>query len=122
MSNNANWFNRLALFLAGVLGAGGVAAAAGASHADDDRILGALSLIGLSHAAVFVAFGLSSITAPLLRSGALIVGIGVCLFSADLSARYFFGQALFPMSAPFGGGTIIVGWLVIAIAGLAGRR
>jgi uncharacterized membrane protein YgdD (TMEM256/DUF423 family) len=122
MTNNANWFSRLTIFLAGLLGAGGVAAAAGASHAGDARILGALALIALSHAPALLAFGLASVKGGLLRSGAIIIGVGACLFSGDLAARHFLGGGLFPMSAPFGGTAIIAGWLIVAIAGLAGRR
>ena len=115
-------FTRLALFLAGVLGAGGVAAAAAASHADDERIFGAIALIALVHAAVLLAFGLSSVTGLLLRTGALVIGAGACLFSADLAARHFLGQGLFPMSAPFGGTAIIGGWVLVALAGAIGQR
>lgn len=120
--SNSGKFNRLALFLAGVLGAGGVAAAAAASHAGDERVFGAIALIALVHAAVLLAFGLSSDTGVLLRSGALAIGTGACLFSADLAARHFLGRGLFPMSAPFGGTAIIAGWVLVALAGAIGRR
>lgn len=120
--SNTEKFNRLALFLAGLLGAGGVAAAAGASHAGDERVVGAIALIALVHAAVLLAFGLSSVTGVLLRAGAITIGAGACLFSADLAARHFLGRGLFPMSAPFGGTAIIAGWLLVALAGAVGRR
>jgi uncharacterized membrane protein YgdD (TMEM256/DUF423 family) len=50
MQSDIDWFSRLTILLAGILGAAGVAAAAGASHSDDTRVLGALALIALSHA------------------------------------------------------------------------
>ncbi len=122
MQANADWFSRLAIFLAGILGAAGVAAEAGASHAGDTRVLGALALIALSHAPALLAFGLSSVQGRVLRAGAIIIAVGACLFSADLAARHFLGGGLFPMSAPFGGTAIIAGWLVVAVAALFGHR
>jgi uncharacterized membrane protein YgdD (TMEM256/DUF423 family) len=119
---DANWFSRLSLIAAGFLGAGGTIAAAGASHTDDARLLGALALIALAHAGVFLAFALLSATGRLLRSGALIIGTGVALFSVDLVFRHFFEHALFPMSAPIGGALIIAGWTLIAVVGAIGRR
>jgi uncharacterized membrane protein YgdD (TMEM256/DUF423 family) len=38
-----------------------------------------------------------------------------------MGARHFLGHGLFPMSAPLGGGLLIGGWAIVAIAGLAGR-
>lgn len=122
MLSDANWFSRLSLIAAGFFGAGGTIAAAGASHTDDARLLGALALIALAHAGVFLAFALSSTTGRLLRSGALIIGTGVGLFSVDLIFRHFFEHALFPMSAPIGGALIIAGWTLISIAGAVGRH
>jgi uncharacterized membrane protein YgdD (TMEM256/DUF423 family) len=122
MQSDADWFSRLTIFLAGILGAAGVAAAAGASHSDDPRVLGALALIALSHAPVLLAFGLSSVTGKMLRVGAAAIAAGACLFSADLAARHFLGGGLFPMSAPFGGTAIIAGWLMVAAGGLLSTR
>jgi uncharacterized membrane protein YgdD (TMEM256/DUF423 family) len=122
MQSDADWFNRLTIFLAGILGAAGVAAAAGASHAEDTRLLGALALIALTHAPALLAFGLSSVKGKLLRAGAIVLAIGACLFSADLVMRHFFGSALFPMSAPIGGTAIIAGWLIVAGGGLLSPR
>jgi uncharacterized membrane protein YgdD (TMEM256/DUF423 family) len=118
MQSDSGWFSRLTIFLAGILGASGVAAAAGASHSDDPRVLGALALIALSHAPALLAFGLAPVQGRLLRIGAIVIALGASLFSADLAARHFLGGGLFPMSAPFGGTAIIAGWLVIAAGGL----
>jgi uncharacterized membrane protein YgdD (TMEM256/DUF423 family) len=121
MQREIDWFGRLTIFLAGILGAAGVAAAAGASHTEDTRVLGALALIALSHAPALLAFGLASVTGKVLRAGAIVIALGACLFSADLAARHFLGGALFPMSAPFGGTAIIAGWLMVAVGGLTRR-
>ena len=123
MSTDSSWFNRLALVVAGILGAGGVAAAAGASHySGDERVLGAVALVALTHAAAFLALGLVSTTGRLLRVGALVVGAGVCLFCIDLVIRDVFQFALMPIAAPIGGIAIIAGWTLIAVAGAIGRR
>jgi uncharacterized membrane protein YgdD (TMEM256/DUF423 family) len=50
-------FNRLLLFLAGALGAGGVAAAAASAHTGD-ALLQPLALIALTQAPALLAFGL----------------------------------------------------------------
>jgi uncharacterized membrane protein YgdD (TMEM256/DUF423 family) len=122
MQRDADWFSRLTIFLAGILGAAGVAAAAGSSHSDDTRVLGALALIALSHAPALLTFGLASVEGRVLRIGAIVIAFGACLFSADLAARHFLGSALFPMSAPFGGTAIIAGWLIVAVGGLLHRK
>lgn len=122
MSSHPDWFNRFALVAAGIFGAGGVGAAASASHSGDERAFGAVALIALTHAGAFLALGLSSANTELLRAGALVIAAGVCLFSLDLSARQLFDQALFPMSAAAGGSAIIAGWALVAISGVVGRR
>jgi uncharacterized membrane protein YgdD (TMEM256/DUF423 family) len=49
---------------------------------------------------------------------ALILLIGVTLFSGDIAARTFWGNRLFPMAAPIGGTTMIIGWLILSAAGV----
>jgi uncharacterized membrane protein YgdD (TMEM256/DUF423 family) len=49
---------------------------------------------------------------------ALILLVGVTLFSGDIAARTFWGNRLFPMAAPTGGTTMIVGWLVLSASGI----
>ncbi len=112
-----DWFNRLALFVAGVLGAGGMAAAAAATHSDAP-LLTPLSLIALTQAPVLLVFGLMPVTAIRLRTGALIVGAGALLFTADLAVRHVWGASLFPYAAPIGGSAMIVGWATIGISAL----
>lgn len=65
-----DWFNRLAVVVAGVLGASGVAAAAAAAH-EGGALLAPLSLIALSHAPAMLAVGLSTVTAMAFASGRL---------------------------------------------------
>lgn len=123
MQNETNWFNRLALAIAGMLGAGGTAAAAAASHTSgDETLLGAVALFALGHAGVFLAFGLSSVGGRFLRFGALVLGAGVAVFCIDLAIRGVFDITLLAGTAPFGGMAMIAGWTLIAIAGAIGWR
>lgn len=121
MSAHFDRFCRLMLLFAGALGAVGVITAAGGSHSDDDRVLNAVALIALTQAAAVLAFGLMPPTGWLLRAGAIAIGVGACLFSGTLAIRQVFDVVL-PMSAPLGGGATVVGWLLVTIAGLTGRR
>jgi uncharacterized membrane protein YgdD (TMEM256/DUF423 family) len=115
-------FSRILLLVAGLLGAAGVAAAAAASHAGDERILGALALIALTQAPALLALAFLGSANGVLRTGGGLIAIGAVLFSADLAARHFLGDRLFPMSAPFGGVAMIAGWLALAVAALVTRR
>jgi len=112
-----DWFNRLAILIAGLLGAAGVATAAAATHAGG-ALLQPLALVALTQAPALLAFGLSPVKAIGLRAGALVVGIGALLFAADLGIRQLWGPSLFPYAAPIGGAAMIAGWLIVAAAGL----
>jgi uncharacterized membrane protein YgdD (TMEM256/DUF423 family) len=112
-----DWFNRLALFVAGVLGAGGMAAAAAATHSGAP-MLAPLSLIALTPAPVLLVFGLVPFTAIRPRTGALILGAGAILFTADLAVRHVWGTALFPYAAPVGGSAMIIGWATMGISSI----
>ncbi|MCB1503328.1 MAG: DUF423 domain-containing protein [Bauldia sp.] len=116
-----SWFNRLMLVLAGLLGAGGVAAAAGSAHAGG-ALLQPLALVSLTQAPAMLAFGLASVPAAGLRVGASVIGLGALLFCADLAVRHLSGPSLFPYAAPVGGTAMIAGWALVAVAGLLRRR
>ena len=120
--NRYDWFNRLMLILAGMLGAGGVAAAAAASHTGDERLFGPLALIALTHAPAVLAIGLATEMAPMLRTGGLTLAAGAGLFSLDLAIRHFLGSGPFPLVAPLGGILMIAGWAVVILSGGLGRR
>lgn len=111
---------RIAIAIAGLLGASGVSAAAASSHAGA-ALLGPYSLIALSHAPAILALALAPLPRifnwPLI---ALMVGAG--LFCTDLALRYFAGASPLPLLAPAGGMALILGWLLAIIAGLFGRR
>lgn len=110
-----------ALFMAGILGAVGVASAAAASHSAEPRLLAAASAMCLAHAPALIALYAAC---PSLRSAGmaiLLLSAGTSLFAADLFMRHFLAHGLFPMSAPLGGMVMIAGWLAVA-AGAFFRR
>jgi len=110
---------RLLLVLAGICGGLGVAAAARASHMADDN-LGIAANFLLLHAPVLI--GLSLMAASRLAAIAgVVLAIGVAFFAGDLAMRAFAGTALFPMAAPIGGTTLIIGWVLVVATGLWGR-
>jgi len=109
--------------LSGLMGAGGVALAAAATHAGGGEvgrtaayflILHAVALLGLTACA-------RAFAADALFAGALLfigagLGLGAIVFAADLADRAFTGSRLFPMAAPAGGSLMILGWLALAAA------
>lgn len=111
---------RLLLCTAGIAGALGVAAAARASHMGDDNLAIAANFL-LMHAPALL--GLSLLAAGRLATLAgAVLALGLALFAGDLAMRSFTGDALFPFAAPLGGGSLILGWLLVVAAGLWGRR
>ncbi|HMN88011.1 MAG TPA: DUF423 domain-containing protein [Bauldia sp.] len=115
-------FHRILLFLAGLLGAGGVAAAAASTHGGDPALLGPLSLIALTQAPALAALALHPGASRLVSLAALVIALGAIAFCGDLAVRHFTGHALVPMLAPAGGAVMIAGWLLLALAGLLGFR
>ncbi len=115
--------DRAALFGAGLLGVGGVAAAAASAHSGSDpRLMGAVALVCLAHAPALLAFGLAGRREGLLRLAALLLFCGAALFSADIAMRATDNGRLFAMAAPAGGLTMMAGWLTVAISALFSRR
>src|SRR5438445_5614878 len=112
MSPSRSGFDRFMLAVAGVLGATGIAAAAGASHGGDAPILGALALIALSQAPAILALALVGNHTRLGKASTTLIAFGAVVFAADLASRHFLGNRLFPLSAPLGGLAMIAGWLM----------
>jgi uncharacterized membrane protein YgdD (TMEM256/DUF423 family) len=111
---------RVLLVLAGLIGASGVAAAAGASHGES-RNLSAMAMIFLAHAPALVAVALQGRGRVVLGAGA-VLAVGTLVFGADLALRQWLGDGLFPGAAPLGGAAMILGWLGLALAGLLSWR
>lgn len=109
---------------AGLFGACGIAAAAGAAHVAGGERLQSVALILLVHAAALL--GLTSRArngapgAAMWLASALALCLGAALFSADVALLTLRGARLFPMAAPTGGTIMIFGWLAVFAAGAAG--
>ena len=101
---NVRVIRSLIVFFAGLAGAAGVALGAAAAHRVDDPGLATAAQMLVLHAAAVLLIG------------------GALLFAGDIALRGFTGNRLFPMAAPIGGSTMIGGWVVLAIAALAGLR
>jgi uncharacterized membrane protein YgdD (TMEM256/DUF423 family) len=108
---------------AGLLGACGVAAAAAAAHLSGGEHMRSVALILLVHAAALLGLTArareDSYGARLWLASALAIALGAALFSADVTLLTLRGARLFPMAAPTGGTTLILGWLIACAAGLA---
>jgi uncharacterized membrane protein YgdD (TMEM256/DUF423 family) len=122
MQNPADSFYRLALLLAGLIGAGGMAAAAAATHTGDTLILGNLALVGLTQAPALLALSLYASNGFCFRLATGLIALGALLFCLDLAARHFTGNRLFPMSAPIGGTAMIAGWIAVAVGAVLSFR
>ena len=110
---------RILLFVGGLFGAAGVALMAVSAHIGGTNVGTAANFL-LAHAPALVAIGLLGNKAGdgVTRFGGLLLLVGPLLFSGDLLAREFLGDRLFPMAAPAGGTTTILGWIVGAIGAI----
>lgn len=119
-------WTRSLVALAGLMGAFGVAAAAAAAHIAGGALLETAAHFLLVDAVALVALaGLGAHLSrgrTLLLAGASLIGLGTLLFSGDLALRALRDVKLLGGSAPFGGGTMIFGWLTVAAAALFARR
>jgi uncharacterized membrane protein YgdD (TMEM256/DUF423 family) len=111
----SGWVRRVLLVAAGVLGAVGVMAAAGASHGGESRNLSAIATICLAHGPAVLALGLAA-KGRLLVGAGLVLAIGTLVFAGDLGIREWLGHSLFPGAAPLAGGAMILGWASVAVA------
>ncbi len=117
---------RFLLLFSGIAGATGVAFSAMAAHGDYPDMLKTCADILLMHAPALlgIAVLMRTTNTPrrlLFLAGFLLV-LGLALFCGDLARRVFFGPRLFPMAAPVGGGTMILGWIFLMLAALMPRR
>jgi uncharacterized membrane protein YgdD (TMEM256/DUF423 family) len=113
------------IIMAGLMGASGVALLAVSAHAAPGAGLDSAGQILLFHAAALVA-GVALHHGGLLQGAARSLGlvalmafvVGALLFSGDIALRAVAGHRLFPFAAPTGGIILILGWLVMAVAGV----
>ncbi len=113
---------RIAVALAGIMGAAGVVLAALAAHQGDTGRLGPASTMLLFHAPAVIAAVLLAAGGLTRRGPGLVAAFGLVagtvLFAGDLVIRHYTGTAPIPMAAPTGGTVLILSWLVLAIAAI----
>ena len=115
---------RLRLAAAGLYGASGVAFAAFGAHglpADMPARLSQAFAAGadfhLFHAVALLALALAP-PRPALAAAFWLLLLGSTLFSGALYALALSGLSIMGAVAPAGGGTMMIGWLTVAYAGL----
>ena len=103
--------------IAALIGGAGVALAAAAAHEGGGDLARTAALFLILHAAA--ALGIAAHARIAASPALLIVGFlmeaGAALFAADLAARAFSGDRLFPFAAPVGGTAMIASWFALAI-------
>jgi uncharacterized membrane protein YgdD (TMEM256/DUF423 family) len=100
--------------------------AALAAHAGAGAELGTAATLLLANApmlaATAIAIGLKVARPIVGLAGSAIAAIGTLLFAGDMAHRGFGHGPLFPYAAPIGGSLDILGWVMVAAAGLTARR
>lgn len=119
MAGQSDIARRIVMAAAGLIGAGGVMAAAAASHGEDLRNLAAIAAIALAHGPTLLALALAGRSRMLMGAAALLA-LGTMIFAGDLGMRQWLGHGLFPGAAPLGGIGMIGGWLAIVVAAVVG--
>lgn len=107
--------------MAGTFGAAGIAAAAASAHGGDQRQMGAVALVALTHAVLLACIGLSANRSRFGAFAAATITVGLILFCGDLAIRSFTGDAILPLVAPAGGIFLMLGWIVLGLGGATGR-
>jgi uncharacterized membrane protein YgdD (TMEM256/DUF423 family) len=111
----------LLVIYAGLAGGAGVGLAAAGAHGNDLSALTPPAYFLIMHAAAalaIVAIATRAAHSSLFLIGALVLLVGVTLFSGDIAMRTLWATKLFPMAAPIGGTTMIAGWLIVSLAGI----
>jgi uncharacterized membrane protein YgdD (TMEM256/DUF423 family) len=112
--------------LAGVMGTAGIVLAAAGAHGKPGAGLDSAGYLLLIHAAAVIAGIVAARSGIIPRPLGLVVlwgfVLGAGLFAADVAARAYLGGRLFPFAAPTGGVILIISWLALSAAALAGLR
>lgn len=109
------------LIYAGLVGAAGVGLAAVGAHGNDMAALTPPAYFLIMHAtaaAAIIAVATRAEHPGAFLLAALVLLAGATLFSGDIAARTLWSVRLFPMAAPIGGSTMIIGWLLLSVAGI----
>lgn len=118
--------DQILIAFAGLMGAAGVVLTAAGAHGKPGAGLDSAGYLLLIHACAVIASVAAARQGIVLRPLATLAlagfVLGAGLFAADVAARAYVGYRLFPFAAPAGGVIMIVGWLAIAAAAIAGAR
>lgn len=107
--------------LAGLLGAIGVALAAVAAHVSEVRAISAAAHLSLAHAPALLVIAATRLGLSRLGLlGGVTIGLGTLVFVVAVVARPLFSIGFLAPAAPYGGGLVILGWLIIAAVGVPG--
>jgi uncharacterized membrane protein YgdD (TMEM256/DUF423 family) len=117
---------RIHILIASLMAALGIALWARAAHGGGIPSLITAAQFFLLHAIAVLALTacrkLSLVHDALARWSIAVLLIGTCLFAGDLTLRALAGSGLSPMAAPVGGSLLILGWLMMAVAGALQQR
>ena len=112
--------------IAALFGCAGIMLAAAGAHAKPGTGLDSAGYMLLFHApaviAACAAIAAGLISRPAGIAAAVVLLIGVALFSGDLALRAYAGHRLFPMAAPTGGIVMMAGWALLALAAFLALR
>lgn len=112
--------------IAALFGCAGIVFAAAGAHAKPGTGLDNAGHMLLFHAPAVIAAcaGIAAglISRPVGLAAAVVLLVGVALFSGDLALRAYAGHRLFPMAAPAGGVVMIGGWALLAVAAFLALR
>jgi len=118
--------DQILIALAGIMGAAGIVLTAAGAHGKPGVGLDSAGYLLLIHAAAVIAATVAVRFGLILRPLGIIVicgfVLGAALFAADVAARAYLGGRLFPFAAPTGGVILIISWLALTAAALAGLR
>ena len=107
---------------AALVGLAGVALSAIAAHAGRGPNLDTAARFLLLHAPALLAIvalaWAGAVDERVARVAAYAMLLGLALFCGDLVMRAYRDAPLFPRAAPTGGFVLMLGWLLVAVAGL----
>jgi uncharacterized membrane protein YgdD (TMEM256/DUF423 family) len=113
---------RALIAVAALMGAAGVIAAAASAHGTPAPLLDKAALFFMLNAAATIGICAvelhTTVRSSWLFIAASVLLFGSLVFGADLSTRSLTGARLFPFAAPIGGTSMIVGWLLAAVAAI----
>jgi uncharacterized membrane protein YgdD (TMEM256/DUF423 family) len=117
---------QILIAIAALFGCAGIVFAAAGAHAKAGTGLDSAGYMLLFHAPAVMAAcaGIAAglVNRPFGITAAIVLLIGVALFSGDLALRAYAGHRLFPMAAPTGGVVMIAGWASLALGAFLALR